>query len=53
MVKVLYTLLYLLSKVGSKVPIKPKLSTYGTFLCGDPAELGFCLVSYFSASSCW
>ena len=38
MVKVLYTLLYLLWKVGLKVPIKPKLSTYGTLLCGDPAE---------------
>ena len=30
MVKVLYTLLYLLWKVGLKVAIKPKLSTYGT-----------------------
>ena len=35
MVKVLYTLLYLLSKVGLKVPIKPKLST---LLCAYPAE---------------
>ena len=32
MVKVLYTLLYLLSKVGLKVAIKPKLSTYGTLV---------------------
>ena len=38
MVKVLYTFLYLLSKVGLKVPIKPKLSTYGTLLCAYPAE---------------
>ena len=38
MVKVLYTLLYLLSKVGLKVPVKPKLSTYGTLLCAHPAE---------------
>ena len=53
MVKVLYTLLYLLSKVGLKVPIKPKLSTYGTLLCAYPAEYGFCLVRYFSASSWW
>ena len=28
MFKVLYTLLFLLLKVGLKVPIKPKLSTY-------------------------
>ena len=38
MAKVLYTLLYLLSKVGIKVPMKPKLSTYGTLLCAYPAE---------------
>ena len=38
MVKVLYTLLYLLSKVGLKVPMKSKLSSYGTLLCAYPAE---------------
>ena len=38
MVKALYTLLYLPWKVGLKVPIKPKLSSYGTLLCAYPAE---------------
>ena len=38
MVKVLNALLYLLSKEGLKVPIKAKLSTYGTLLCAYPAE---------------
>ena len=38
MAKVLYKLLYLLSKVGLKVPIKSKLSTYGTLLCAYPTE---------------
>ena len=38
MVKVFYTLLYLLSIVGLKVPIKLKLSTYGTLVCAYPAD---------------
>ena len=40
MVKVLYTLLYLLSKGGLKVPIKPKLSSYGTLLVRLSCRVG-------------
>ena len=39
---VLYTLLYLLSKVGLKVAIKPKLSTYGTLLRAG----GNCIIAF-------
>ena len=49
MVKVLYTSVFTFES-RIKVPIKPKLSTLS---CAYPAEQGFCLIGYFSASSWW